>query len=40
MTKKLKDLIKKKKKIKNFNLFLSIADEKEYSIAFTTIQSL
>ena len=40
MTKKLKDLIKKKKRIKNFNLFLSIADEKEYSIAFTTIQSL
>ena len=40
MTRKLKDLIKKNKKIKNFNLFLSIADEKEYSIAFTTIQSL
>ena len=35
---KIKKLIKKKKKIKNFNLFLSISNEKEYSIAFTTIQ--
>ena len=25
-------------KVKNFNLFLSISDEKEYSIAFTIIQ--
>ena len=39
VTNKLKDLIKKRKKVKNFNLFLSISDEKEYSIAFTTIQS-
>ena len=36
---KLYNFIKKKKKIKNFNLFLSISDEKEYSIAFTIIQS-
>ena len=36
---KIKNLIKKKKKIKNFNLFLSISDEKEYSIAFTIIQA-
>ena len=35
---KIKNLIKKKKKIKKFKLFLSIADEKEYSIAFTIIQ--
>ena len=35
---KIKSLIKKKKKIKNFNLFLSISDEKEYSIAFTIIE--
>ncbi len=35
---KIKNLIKKKKKIKNFNLFLSISDEKEYSIAFTIIE--
>ena len=37
---KIKNLIKKKKKVKNFNLFLSIADEKEYSIAFTIIQKI
>ena len=36
---KIKNLIKKKKKIKNFNLFLSISDEKEYSVAFTIIQT-
>ncbi len=37
---KIKNLIKKKKKINNFNLFLSISDEKEYSIAFTIIQKI
>ena len=36
---KVKNLIKKKKKIKNFNLFLSISDEKDYSIAFTILQT-
>ena len=36
---KIKSLIKKKKKIKNFNLFLSISDEREYSIAFAIIQA-
>ena len=36
---KLKVFIKKKKKVKNFNLFLSISDEKEYSIAFAIIQT-
>ena len=36
---KLKRFIKKKMKIKNFHLFLSISDEKEYSIAFATIQT-
>ena len=35
---KIKSLIKKKKKVKNFDLFLSISDEKEYSIAFTMIE--
>ena len=35
---KIKNYIKKKKKVKNFELFLSISDEKEYSIAFTIIQ--
>jgi holo-[acyl-carrier protein] synthase len=37
---KINNLIKKKMKIKNFNLFLSISDEKEYSIAFTIIQKI
>ena len=36
---KMKRLIKKKKKVNNFELFLSISDEKEYSIAFTIIQN-
>ena len=36
---KIKNLIKKKKKIKDFNLFLSISDEKEYSVAFTILQA-
>ena len=35
---KIKNFIKKKNKIQNFNLFLSISDEKEYSVAFTIIQ--
>ena len=35
---KIKKLIKSKKKVKNFDLFLSISDEKDYSIAFTLIQ--
>ena len=37
---KVRNLIKKKKKVKNFNLFLSISDEKEYSIAFAIIQRI
>tara|TARA_Y100000591_G_C21750277_1_gene654366 strand:+ start:707 stop:1093 length:387 start_codon:yes stop_codon:yes gene_type:complete len=37
---KIENLIKKKMKVKNFELFLSISDEKEYSIAFTIIQTL
>ena len=37
---KIKNLIQKKKKIKNFNLFLSISDEKNYSIAFKIIQKI
>ena len=35
---KIKKLIQKKKKTKNFQLFLSISDEKDYSVAFTIIQ--
>ena len=40
VTQKLKNLIKKNKKIKNFHLFLSISDEKDYSIAFAIIQKI
>ena len=39
LNKKLKNFIKKKKKLKDFILFLSISDEKNYSVAFTIIQS-
>ena len=37
---KVKQLIKKKKKVSNFELFLSISDEKDYSVAFTIIQKI
>ena len=37
---KIKKLIKKKKKTMNFQLFLSISDEKDYSVAFTIIQKI
>ena len=37
---KIKKLIKKKKKINKFKLFLSISDEKEYSVSFTIIQKI
>ena len=37
---KIMRFIKEKKRVKNFNLFLSISDEKEYSIAFTIIQKI
>ena len=40
VTSKIRNLIKKKKRIKNFNLFLSLSDEKEYSIAFALIQGI
>ena len=38
LNKKMRNLISKELKVKNFNLFLSISDENEYSIAFTIIQ--
>ena len=38
-SKKINDIIKKKFKIKKYNLFLSISDEKDYSIAFTVLQT-
>ena len=37
-TKKINDLIKKRYKIKDYKLFLSISDENDYSIAFTILQ--
>ena len=37
---KIKSLIKKIKKVKKFNLFLSITDEKDYSVAFAIIQKI
>ena len=39
-TKKIIQIIRKKFKVKNFDCFLSISDEKEYSTAFTIIQSI
>jgi|TARA_B100000767_G_C19625091_1_gene475790 holo-[acyl-carrier protein] synthase len=40
ITKKIKRIINQKFKIKKFNCFLSISDEKDYSTAFTIIQSI
>ena len=37
-SKKIDTIIKKTFKTSNFNLFLSISDEKDYSIAFTILQ--
>jgi holo-[acyl-carrier protein] synthase len=39
ISKKIDNIIVKKFKIKNYNLFLSISDEKDYSIAFTILES-
>ena len=38
-SKKINNIINKLFKIKKFNLFLSISDEKDYSIAFTILQT-
>ena len=38
-TKKITQIIRKAFKVKNFNCFLSISDEKEYSTAFAIIQT-
>ena len=35
---KIKEFINKKLKVKKFDLFLSISDEKDYSVAFTIIE--
>ena len=39
LTQKIKKIIKKKFKIKSFNFFLSISDEKKYSIAYVILQT-
>ena len=39
MNNTINSLIYKKFKVKKYNLFLSISDEKDYSIAFTIIQN-
>ena len=39
-TKKITKLVQKKFKVKNFNCFLSISDDKDYSTAFAIIQSI
>ena len=38
-SKKINHIVNKKFKIKTYNLFLSISDEKDYSIAFSILQS-
>ena len=38
-SRKIDAIINKKFKVKKYNLFLSISDEKDYSIAFTTLQT-
>ena len=38
ITEKIKKIIKKEFKISSFNFFLSISDEKKYSIAFVILQ--
>ena len=38
ISKKIDEIIKRKFKIKKYNLFLSISDEMEYSVAFTILQ--
>jgi len=38
-TKKITKFVQKNFKVKNFNCFLSISDEKDYSTAFTIIES-
>ena len=39
-TKKITKIIRKEFRVKNFNCFLSISDEKEYSTAFAIIETI
>ena len=38
-SKKISNIVKKRFKVNNYNLFLSISDENDYSVAFTILQS-
>ena len=38
-SKKMDNIVNKRFKIKNYNLFLSISDEKDYSVAFAILQT-
>ena len=38
-SKKINDIIKKRFKIQNYDLFLSSSDEKDYAVAFTILQT-
>ena len=38
-SKKINEIINKKFKVKKYNLFLSISDEKDYSISFTILET-
>ena len=38
-SKKINDVVYRRFKIRNYNLFLSISDEKDYSIAFTLLEA-
>ena len=38
-SKKISDIITKKFKVENYELLLSISDEKDYSVAFTILQT-
>ena len=38
-SKKIDDIINKNFKVKKYNLFLSISDENDYSVAFTILQT-
>ena len=40
ITNKITKIVQKRFKIKNFNCFLSISDEKDYSTAFAIIQTI
>ena len=39
ISKKMNSIINKRFKIKKYNLFLSISDQKDYSVAFTILQA-